>query len=148
MYKNKKRKIFILINTIVPILIGAAIYYVISPDVLFVQKIDEILGYGIHINRINYDLFFIRFIRNYFLDMLWGYALVFALFLIVDNTAKIWIIFLIAISFSAVMEFLQLTSFVYGTFDIFDIVAEFIAELMAVIIIKIITFKEGKHEKS
>jgi len=78
-----------------------------------------------------------RFVRNYLLDMLWGYALVFALSLFTgNNTAEIRKIFIIAVIFSAVMEILQLTSIAKGTFDVFDIIVEFLAEVTAVFIIK------------
>lgn len=124
-------------NILAPILIGAAIYYVISPNVIFVQHLDSLLGKGIHINTVSLNLSIVRFVRNYLLDMLWGYALVFALFLFTgNNTAEIRKIFIIAVIFSAVMEILQLTSIAKGTFDVFDIIVEFLAEVTAVFIIK------------
>ena len=78
-----------------------------------------------------------QFVRNYFLDMMWGYALVYALYLFTGNdTAELMKILIIAFIFSAIMEVLQLTPFVRGTFDIFDIIVEFLAEVSAVFIIK------------
>ncbi|MBQ8280038.1 MAG: hypothetical protein IJZ23_09385 [Roseburia sp.] len=79
----------------------------------------------------------IRFVRNYFMDMLWGYALVFALFLIEgNNAAELKKIFIVAFAFSAIMEILQMTPIAKGTFDVCDIIAEFFAEVIAVFIIK------------
>lgn len=124
-------------NILAPILIGAAVYYVISPNVIFVQQLDSLLGNGIHVNTVSSNLFAMRFVRNYLLDMMWGYALVFALYLFTgNNTAEIRKIFIIAVIFSAVMEILQLTSIAKGTFDVFDIIVEFLAEATAVFIIK------------
>jgi len=135
--KKNRKYFFLVINILAPILIGAAIYYVISPNVIFVQQLDSLLNRRIHINTTNFNLSIMRFVRNYLLDMLWGYALVFALSLFTgNNTAEIRKIFIIAVIFSAVMEILQLTSIAKGTFDVFDIIVEFLAEVTAVFIIK------------
>lgn len=128
-------------NIIIPISIGSVIYYLFSPQVMFVKIIDDILKINFHIIEPIDNLLF-KFIRYYLLDMLWGYALVFALYLILgNNTAKLWKILFIAFSFSAVIEFFQLASFFDGTFDIFDIVVEFVAELFAVLIINYLKFR-------
>ena len=132
-----RNKVFLLANMIVPILTGAVIYYVTSPDVIFVRQLDTILGMRVHMYDISYHSTIVRFIRYYALDMLWGYALVFALYFILDNnTASLFKIFVIAYVFSVIIEILQLTSFVKGTFDVFDLVVELIAEIAAVFIIK------------
>lgn len=69
--------------------------------------------------------------------MMWGYALIFALFyLLGNNTAMLVKIFFVAFLFSAAMEILQLTPIARGTFDICDIFVEFLAEIIAVFIIK------------
>lgn len=135
--KNKRGIVFLVLNISVPIMIGAIIYYLFCPDVIFVQQVDAIWGHGIHVNCFNMNNILVRFIRNYFLDMIWGYALVFTLYLfIANNTAELMKIFIVSFVFSAIMEILQLASFVRGTFDIFDIVVELIAEISAVFIIK------------
>lgn len=137
------KKIFLVLNIICPVIIGAFIYYLLSPDVIFVKKIDAVLGgvINIHISPINNA--FLKLIRNYFLDMIWGYALVFALFFIVGNNAvKIGEILGIAFIFSAAMEILQITPFVQGTFDVGDIGVEFLAEVIAAFIIYKIYFRE------
>lgn len=132
-----KISFIVILNFLVPIALGSIIYYLFSPDVLFVQKIDEVFGGGLHLYRIAEGNTAFRIFRNYFPDMLWAYALIFALFFVSGNkTAEISKIFLIAFSFSAVMELLQMAPLVKGTFDMFDIVAEFIAEIFAVFIIK------------
>lgn len=126
----------IVINIILPIILGAVIYYLTSPEVIFVKQIDHFLGNGFHIVGLSTENQVLRFIRNYGLDMLWGYAFVFALFLVVgNNAADLMKSFLIAFLFSTAMEILQLTSFAKGTFDVYDIVVEFLAEIIAVFII-------------
>ena len=131
-----------ILNIICPVIIGAFIYYLISPDVFFVKKIDAVIGDVINIHITPAGNFF-KLVRNYFLDMLWGYALVFALFYIIGNNAvKIGKILGIAFIFSAAMEFIQISTFIQGTFDIFDIGVEFLAEIVAAFIINKIYLRE------
>lgn len=137
------KKYILALHVICPIITGALIYYLISPDVIFVIKIDAVLGGVINVHRTPVDNVFFRLIRNYFLDMMWGYALVFALFYIIGNNAvKIEKIFWMAFSFSAVMEMIQITPLVQGTFDMFDIGVEFLAEVIAAFIINKIYLRE------
>lgn len=130
------------INIILPIVIGAIIYYLISPEVIFAKQIDDFAGGNFHITDLKMNNQIIRFIRNYFPDMLWGYALVFALFFALgNNAADIWKTFLIAFSFSTAIEILQITPIAKGTFDVWDILVEFLAEVIAVFIINILRLR-------
>ena len=133
------KRLFLIINVLIPLLIGALLYYVFSPDVIFVSFIDSFLGrMGIHINYIDYGgTVILRFVRNYLLDMIWAYTLVFAMsFILCNNAAEIMKMMIIIVCFTVVMEMLQCTNLVNGTFDILDIVVELLAEFIAVFIIK------------
>ena len=135
--KTNKKNRFDFLHILIPIAFGGIIYYLISPDVIFVKIMDSLLKFNIHITEMNMDSLTLRFIRNYFLDMLWGYALVFSLFFINDNnTARIKGILVIAFGFSTIIEILQVTPIMKGTFDIYDIIVELLAEVIAVFIIK------------
>lgn len=135
---NKHKKLHSILNAVIPLIVGAMIYYFLSPDVKFVKFIDEIIGKGVHFPSLLEDYFVVKFIRFYLLDMLWGYALVFSLSLILgNNAAKRKMILLIAVAFSTVMELLQLTPLVGGTFDLADLLVEGLSEVLAVFIIKI-----------
>lgn len=69
--------------------------------------------------------------------MLWAYALVIALFFVIgNNTVSVLKILSIAFSFTVILEILQITPIAEGTFDFYDIVVEFLAEVIAVLIIK------------
>ena len=143
--KTKKLD-FLIINAFMPIVLGGLVYYLISPDVIFVRKIDAFLGWDRHSNNIMASSMMMKFVRNYMLDMMWAYALVFTLFFIMGNkTAELLKILMIATVFSAGIEILQLTSVVRGTFDILDIIAEFFAEIAAGFIIKYNFHKEEKR---
>lgn len=135
--KKTKRIIFLVANLVLPLVVGSIIYYIVSPNTLFVVRVDQILFDGRHLITFDLSNSVFRFCRNYLLDMLWSYALVYALYLAHNNnTVRLLRVFLIAFGFSTVMEFLQLTSLAKGTFDIIDIIVEFLAELIAVFIIK------------
>ncbi len=138
------KKIFIYANALVPMLIGGLMYYLISPDVIFVRCIDKITGLNLHIS---YESTFIEIIRNYIPDILWAYALVFSLLLVTGNKAEhIWKIYVTAGIFSIAIEVLQLTGYVKGTFDVIDIIVELIAEFVVVFIIKIIMRRKSYEE--
>lgn len=145
---RKVKRLFWIINVLAPLLMGALLYYVFSPDVIFVRCIDSFLGRkGIHINYIDYidysGTVILRFVRNYLLDMIWAYTLVFAMsFILCNNAAEIMKMMIIIVCFTVVMEMLQCTNLVNGTFDILDIVVELLAEFIAVFIIKKYFFME------
>lgn len=131
--KNVNRKMIVVFHILCPIVIGALVYYLASPDVLFIKKTAAFTGVTDSIYVLQLNSAFLRLARNYLPDMMWGYSLVFALFCIVgDHAADIWKVFWIAFPFSVVMETMQKTSFVPGTFDVFDIFVEFMAEVIAV----------------
>lgn len=132
--KDNMKKKFMYMNVLIPLIIGGVLYYAVSPEVIFVEQIDRLTGMNLHINC---KTTFIKIIRNYVPDILWAYALMFALILIMGNkTADIWKMYMVAGLFSILIEVLQLTGLVKGTFDIKDIIVEIIAELVAVFIIK------------
>jgi hypothetical protein len=134
--KNNK-KMGLLLNIMIPIFLGAVIYYLYSPDVLFVRRFDSVIGLEYHEKIWVMDNLIFKFIRNYFLDMLWAYALVIALFFVIgNNAASVLKILFIGFSFTIILEILQITPVAEGTFDFCDIVVEFLAEVVAVLIIK------------
>ena len=71
-------------------------------------------------------------VRNHIPDMLWGQAMVSALFLLAgENATERKILFLTALLLSISLECLQLLPAVGGTFDLWDIAAEVFAETAA-----------------
>ena len=97
---------------------------------------------------INTDGGIIQIIRYYLSDILWAYALVFALYFSIGNsTARVKTAFVIAVVFSTVMEVIQLSPVIPGTFDMNDILVEVIAETIAVLIIKNDMRRQEIYEK-
>jgi glycopeptide antibiotics resistance protein len=80
--------------------------------------------------------------------MVWGYSLVFALFICSgNNTVGLLRIFIVAVVFSIAMESLQLTNIVRGTFDVFDIMVEVLSEGVAVFIIQKYYMRRNENEE-
>ena len=120
------KKIFIYANISLPILVGSLFYYVTSRQVIFAQNIDRLLGVSLHVGTENT---FVVNLRSYMQHMLWAYALLFSLMLVTGNkTAYVWKMFVIAGMFSTIMEVLQVTGCVKGTFDVMDIIVEIFAD--------------------
>ncbi len=131
-----KKNILVIANIVLPLSFGALFYYFLVPDAYFVRILDRLFGRSSTVSITIPENILFSFARYYFLDMIWAYALVMALYFIFgNNAANLVKIFLLAFSFSLAMELLQLTSFVKGTFDLIDIGAEFLAEIFAVFII-------------
>lgn len=137
----------LIINIVISLTFGMLFYYIFSPDVIFVKKLDEITSGGFHIDINGKSNFLISFIRNYALDMIWAYSLVYALFLFTDKKLSELIgVIVVAFIFSTTIEFLQLTKYVKGTFDIYDVVLEAVAEIIAFTLIRI-NLEDKKYEK-
>ena len=100
---TRKTRIHLLYNIIIPILIGAVIYCLTSPDVFFVKATSAFFKLSDRIIVSDFGNLLIRFVRNYIPDMAWGYALVFSLYAIAgDQTEKgLYNLAFIAIVFSA-----------------------------------------------
>ena len=115
------KNFFIILNIIIPILAGSSLNYLLSPNVIFVKAIDDTIG-TLHTLNINNNVV-LSFIRCYFLDMLWAYALVFALFFILQHskqalTLTFFTAFLLfsastSISFSVIFSILNLYFFIF-----------------------------------
>lgn len=135
--RTKNKKLFPILNILIPILSGAIFYYLSSPDVWFVEIMDRFLGIAFHPLSMDGSNPIYYFFRCYGLDMLWAYAFVFALSVMIGHNSNDRLsIFIIAVVFSTGMELLQQTHWVAGTFDVLDIVFELLAELIAFIQIK------------
>ncbi|MFV0466432.1 MAG: hypothetical protein ACK5ML_10200 [Lachnospiraceae bacterium] len=140
---NKKIRLFA--NFVIPLALGALFYYLLSPNTLFVHELDELTDHAIRQQISIENNLILKFVRNYLLDMFWAYALVMFLFLIIDhNAAGLWKSLWIAFLFSTGMEILQLLPFLKGTFDVWDILAELLAELIAILVISVFLRGEQK----
>ena len=140
-----RRNLFYLCNIGIPLLIGTIIYLYWRPNA--------------YISRFIFSLFNVspgivpgspkgieRFVRYYLCDILWAYALTFSLVFYLGRS-KIRTAYIIGLSFIVLIELLQLLPQTPGSFDILDIIMEFV---ICTISIYVIYFYERRnsHEKS
>lgn len=132
---------FVVINGVIPILLGVIIYYLIAPETIFSKTIDGVLKLNIHIEKEYMDGCVFRFIRCYGLDMIWGYSFTIFVSIVVKNLN---ITFIIAALFSVLIETLQLCV-LPGVFDPLDILFQVVAVVCAIIMIR--RQSNEKHDK-
>ena len=130
----QNKRVFMLSNILLPLLAGASLYIISSPNVIFLKYLK--LRIVIASELMNPHIWFWPILRNYIPDMLWGYSLVFAVYMIIDNNAASMRMLFYVLVFSITLELLQLFPMIPGTFDLLDIFVEGVAEMLAVIIIK------------
>lgn len=121
------RRYFIL-NIIVPLVVGALIYYILFPDIIFVKTIDELIGVSFHIS-VKIGNVVIRYLRYYLLDLLWAYSLMSLVSMMFKDSKAVYVISFV---FIIAMEMIQKVPGIPGTFDVIDIVIEMIAGLIAI----------------
>lgn len=123
---NKRR--FFVLNGIVPIILGAVLYYLFFPDTIFVRYIDDILGVSCHV-PIDMDKILLKGIRFYLFDFLWAYALMATVACYWGHDKKY---LYIVVAFEVILEISQRTPGMYGTFDICDILTEIAANILVI----------------
>ena len=130
----QNKRVFMLSNILLPLLAGASLYIISSPNVIFLKYLK--LRIVIASELMNPHIWFWPILRNYIPDMLWGYSLVFAVYMIIDNNAASMRMLIYVLVFSIFLELLQLLPTIPGTFDLLDILVEGASEMLAVIMIK------------
>lgn len=143
----KKRDL--LLHCLISLLLGGIIYYVFSPEVYFVNAVDKITRSRTHI-AFHPEMTPVRKVIRYWgPDMLWSYALLFSLHFVTDNcAASTEKLFCVAVLFTLVTEVVQCIPGSGGTFDVWDIVAEWGALFIAAVIIKYYTMRRRKKDES
>lgn len=135
----------LILNTIVPVIMGTILYYLFCPEVDFVAMLDFCpWAHKLHM-VLPTDLWMLKLFRNFFFDFVWAYSFTFAYHLFSDEeSSKLQYAFISL--FIIFMEVLQLAPNIPGTFDIWDIVVELFAIAIAAYIRKRIM--EGFYDKA
>ncbi len=141
--KIKKKLIIGLTTVMIPLILGALLYYIICPEVFFVKLIDRYTDFNIHIEYQTEQNRVTEIFRNYFFDFIWAFAFTNALNLIFNNDtiAHLKGCF-ISVVVGALFEVLQLVRVVYGTFDVWDILSEILGTVCAFFIMMVIRRKK------
>lgn len=139
-----KKKLFFLLNILVPILIGTTYYILFCPDTFVTKWLFETMHLTAKpILLLDTSLWWAELLDGYLCDFLWAWSLTFLLVLILGTKkSSLLVACVIAMGFEIIMESLQMTSYVAGVFDIFDIVVECMATCVAILIL-IFTKLEG-----
>lgn len=127
----------VILNVLLPIVLGGCLYYLYFPNIYFVKIIDNIIGNSFHLEMQMEHVQILRVVRNYIFDILWAYAFMsMCYYICCDSKNGAIMSFQIALSCSIILECLQLFPNIRGTFDGIDIICEGMAELLALFIIK------------
>lgn len=126
-----KRKILsFFINIFLPLAVGLCVYLLFRKG----TYINSVIGIELDLQL---NPFFGVFVRSWFCDILWAYALTNALYsALYAFKRRILISAIVSICIATVFELLQLFGTVSGTFDILDILFQIAAVLSAVAVIK------------
>lgn len=140
-------------NIFIPLLLGTVIYFVFRPD----TYISIYLSQAFHSIGWNMQSVYgsgnpaAAFLQNFGCDILWAYALVFAVHYFAakpDNHANpaqsLVPVFVLCLIFDIIIEILQYMSIISGTFDVMDVIVEVAATFAAVGVIYNIC-KGDKH---
>lgn len=138
MTKSEKKIIFLIfyfIAAVLPLLSGYFIYLAFSP--------------GLPITAIFYELFpnadlscfsenrFLKISKPYICDFMWAFAFTFSVSFVLNKTRLNYIKSCsVSFVFSLILELLQMSGIVSGTFDFADILFELLACITAAVIIK------------
>lgn len=118
----------LILNGVVPIVLGAVLYYLFFPDTIFVKYIDGILGVSCHV-PIARNKILLKGMRFYLFDFLWAYALM-------ATVACFWgcgkKYLYIVVAFEVILETSQRIPGMHGTFDICDILTEIAANILVI----------------
>lgn len=131
----KKYQVFFILNISIPLLLGLVIYFFLKPDTYVIKWIFSFFNFNFTYS-ISHNNLIVKFIYCYLCDILWAYALTFAVYYFSDFfTHKYFIAMLITIVFCVLIEFLQFFDIITGAFDVLDILFEIIANVLALMYI-------------
>ena len=147
--RHKKQKvrnmIFYLLNIVIPLLLGLTFYLFFSPAAHVSQWVYEKLKLETLQPATTFGRWIGRqlFLRNFFCDACWSYALSFSVSGALGGKGKRLVLSLmISILFCFALEFAQLLPYVDGTFDGLDILVELLICCIAHLLIYIYYAKE------
>lgn len=125
----RRKALFLAFSVVMPLLIGGLLYILFVPS----AHISEMIYRLLNIPSPNLNINFAdSFISCYLADLLWAYALYNLIFCIwVEDKKSALMATVICIFVELVVEFLQLTPIIDGTFDWNDIIVELFADFLA-----------------
>lgn len=130
----RKNKIRILL-VVLPLIIGGMGYYIYFPNVYFVKGVDSIVPISFHLPYEVHGIW--KVLRNYGFDFLWAVAFSAGIsFFYNEWKTLIRKGFALVLVLEFGMELIQLFPNITGTFDICDIIVEFVANVLVILLLK------------
>lgn len=147
--KTKTTNILYLVNAMIGLTLGLFIYIVFRPDTYLSKYLLDITHLRMLSNYMSErDNILISFARYYLCDFLWAYSMTFSvqIFLKANCNKRYIELIIYCLFFEFLIEGMQKFNIISGTFDIYDIVLEAAATLIALFLVNL---REGEsHEKS
>lgn len=144
--QKKRRLIFYILNIIIPLVLGLVLYLSFRRDSYIAILVSKYIYLPISPESLIPDGLK-AFLRNFVSDILWAYALSFAVVLTIGYSKKrMWFSALICLSFIVTTELFQKIDIFHGTFDVLDILFETLSICLALLFIN--TYEEAQNEKS
>ena len=127
-------------------MIGLFLYLVLRPDAYITILVNKFIPMPV-ISGAGVLAAMKKAVRNYAADVLWAYALAFAVMFVLGCSKKdMQIGFLVCSGFEILIEVLQKPGVLYGTFDMLDILFEVISSGIAFMMIK--RYEVAQNEKN
>ncbi len=143
---DRRPFLFYFLNIVIPLLIGLFIYLTLRRDAF----ISVVLNRYVSLPELSYPKLPEwpgLFLRYYASDMLWAYALCFAVqFILGYSRRNQRISFLLCAGLVVLIELLQKYAVIHGTFDLFDIVAETCSVCISLLTVRL--YEEARNEKN
>lgn len=147
--RDKTIFIFCIINAVGGLILGLLIYTVFRTDTHISKALSGLTGLkSLSLYMQDKDSILILLVRYYFCDFLWAYAFTFSVQIVIKakNKKDYLKLSIFCLLFETLIEGMQKLNIISGTFDIYDILAEAAATLIAVLLINII--RGEKREKN
>ncbi len=142
----RKKFLFWSVMIVFPIVVGLIVYLIFKPSAYVSKLIIDCLGLE-EINIQTSNNWFWNYIHYYLCDFLWAFSLTSVVALILDNNRfKAFLSVLICSFVGTIVELMQMWKFISGTFDIVDLVVEFIGSILSIIIV-MIYLRRNQNEK-
>ena len=128
-------KRFWVLIILVPLFLGLTIYIFLRPTAFISKAFYHIFSISPSTIKAPDNVFW-HFIKYYFCDFLWAFSLSATVSLIIGiEKKKLVISFLVCSIVAICTEFFQLQGFIFGTFDILDVLIEIIGVILPLMII-------------
>lgn len=142
----RNSRLFYFLNIIIPLAIGLILYLSLRKD-SYVSLLANTIIHLPNIPEQKLPTGLVAFLRNFASDILWAYALTFAVECVLGyNKKSLLLHILICVCFVVLIELVQKIGIFNGTFDLLDILFEGFSICLAIQIIK--KHEEAQNEKN